>query len=421
MWCFIKKTRMPSDGRQKLIKAGIGFSPYTFLLAGKAQSGIALPEEQLGLALQALELSQQNPDSRPVADRRGIRYIVTKAVSDQPEPIEFIAAVRQKRQIKKVLLRYQEELGLNYIIQQFEGQPSENVKRPGYLSLAIWSYPSKLSLGTSSGDAFHPSALRVTPIPSSYHVIYRGDKQVMALYRSQKDSSTLWITYDLLSTREVTEVLDFIFQQLIAHLKKQPVTTWEEFTQTAERRGYINLGRSRLQQEQRRSETAFVGTESKLEKAQAKFIKALRTMEAAERRQRELANGEGAEASRYLESLGREYDLLVNAPNIASFTINDDHLRVKTVPLQAKSGRFTYKMGPYDIEVNIETGGIKITGAHPHVRYGNPCLGNIRTPVAKLVAARQFGVLIPMLIRYLESYNASDAYYRIGEQHERVK
>ena len=50
---------------------------------------------------------------------------------------------------------------------------------------------------------------------------------------------------------------------------------------------------------------------------------------------------------------------------------------------------------------------------HPHIRSKKVCLGNIRSQVRQLTETMQYDLLVTLMKAYLESYNASDAFFSI--------
>lgn len=116
-----------------------------------------------------------------------------------------------------------------------------------------------------------------------------------------------------------------------------------------------------------------------------------------------------------------EYEMLRNLPHVASLAVNGDHVEMRTDTIHIQRvcvGRFrvNYDFAIRSIRMRNETRALRDDGVcydHPHVRRGNPCLGNITKPVVDMLVSRDLPKLIPLTLDFLLSYNPSNPYRRL--------
>lgn len=127
--------------------------------------------------------------------------------------------------------------------------------------------------------------------------------------------------------------------------------------------------------------------------------------------QRELASLEGEEP-RDAVDFGEEYDRIRAYPLVHDLGVEDDRLIVTTLPLTTTYEEERINLGRFALEISLD-GDIRITNLtrklwnfdHPHIRDGNPCLGNIQDGVAKLIGAYQLAAATQVLIDFLQLVN----------------
>lgn len=126
---------------------------------------------------------------------------------------------------------------------------------------------------------------------------------------------------------------------------------------------------------------------------------------------RELASIEGDEGDEPVD-FGQEYDRIREHPLVDRLDVEDDILGVTTLPLTTSYEDERIHLGRFAIEINLN-GDVKITNLtrrlwnfdHPHIRDGNPCLGNIQDGVAKLIGTYQLAAVTQVLIDFLQIVN----------------
>jgi len=165
--------------------------------------------------------------------------------------------------------------------------------------------------------------------------------------------------------------------------------------------------------------------EEKVRKAKRDYqeiVEKLReVIEEIEREERRLLALENftEEAQKEIE---KEIEFLFSIPEVKNISILGEKLIVETYPIEIEFAGGKYNLGEYLIEIDEERGEIRIKGSrnpkpeadHPHVKAGDPCLGNIKGKVYKLLADYRYGMLVQLLIEFLKSYNPDDKFFEIG-------
>ena len=98
--------------------------------------------------------------------------------------------------------------------------------------------------------------------------------------------------------------------------------------------------------------------------------------------------------------------------------VQSGELRLETIPLVVEYEDVDYDLGCFHISIGNDRVRILSPSGrphpHPHVSdSGIVCWGSIGTEVAKLLGEREHAALVAVIIEFLQSYNAGDAYRRI--------
>ncbi len=132
-----------------------------------------------------------------------------------------------------------------------------------------------------------------------------------------------------------------------------------------------------------------------------------------------------ANAATLRQRFEQEYASLVALPQVQAFLVTDlqvefttDDIYVQNVLLV--SFKVAYDFDRKRMEILNQTRprfdyDEEIRFDHPHVRQGNPCLGNIQLAVADMLASRDVPRLVPLTLDFLKSYNPSNPHRRIEE------
>lgn len=103
---------------------------------------------------------------------------------------------------------------------------------------------------------------------------------------------------------------------------------------------------------------------------------------------------------------------------VTSVEMQGGELQLETVPLTVEHDGVDYDLGSFHIRVGNDRVRIHSPAdrvyPHPHVSdSGIVCWGSIGTEVARLLGEREHAALVAVIIEFLRSYNAEDAYRRI--------
>lgn len=150
---------------------------------------------------------------------------------------------------------------------------------------------------------------------------------------------------------------------------------------------------------------------------------ALRGMAGVEKalgdRARRLATLRGR--GRAAEEDGHEFDRLVRLPEVRHVEVQDGVVRVYTGLVSCTFEGRRYRLGSYCLTYDLR-GEARVWNLtdridaydHPHVRDGQPCLGNVRDWVEELVAGRQLAAATQVLMAYLRAVNPADWQRPVG-------
>jgi hypothetical protein len=136
--------------------------------------------------------------------------------------------------------------------------------------------------------------------------------------------------------------------------------------------------------------------------------------------ERELARLSDTERGAEAERLQREFDQLAACEPVVAVRAYPDRIEVDTKTVHIEHLGRKYEIGRMRVVLrhdgNIEF--FNLTSphggcAHPHVSGNRACLGNITQAIAKLMAEREYAVVINMLFRFLESYNPQSPHSKI--------
>ena len=117
---------------------------------------------------------------------------------------------------------------------------------------------------------------------------------------------------------------------------------------------------------------------------------------------------------------------LLRMPQIKDIVFEDRLLVVTTHEIVVTYKRKKYPIGEFRITINFPDGYTNFTNLthkindydHPHVFNGSPCYGNIYTEVSRCLTTCEVGVLIPLLIQFLESVTEGDWYTHVDNWSE---
>lgn len=201
-----------------------------------------------------------------------------------------------------------------------------------------------------------------------------------------------------------------------------------ELQESKWREGRRALARSRFQEgrwERVADEIGFLeaeiqSTEGALEAGSLRLTAETRHLQACRRRLRQL-RGELIEGE---VNVNRELDRLHELPDVADVTASAVGLRILTRPIQGEHRGKLHALGTFQIDLSYN-GEITIRNLtsrhgfydHPHIWDGNPCLGNVREGLSKLIGELQLVGASEVLLDFLKTINPKD--WHISVEHWR--
>jgi hypothetical protein len=217
-------------------------------------------------------------------------------------------------------------------------------------------------------------------------------------------------------TNVLGKVFDYVFSKAMAKLK----TNIESYDYSDERKRYANIKLMALKSKQQELSNNITTNEYSLQEATESIVRLTRAL-SADRVMLEAIQSKTDR--RKTEEAGKEYFSLMKLVPAAYKDIEFDEreLRAKTHSIDIDYEGEEYHIGHFEVAITFETGRIRINNLtnerdgydHPHVSGGSPCLGNISTGLAKLIAESDYAPALTILLDYLKSYNRDDAYKRI--------
>lgn len=414
MWYFLP-FKLDSDTRERIAAAGIPIHERAMQCKTGIKTGLLVEDSRYNELMMFLQLVELDPAYREVRSDGQITVIEPVPRPDHSQLVvnEDVNAEPQISEPMMVLLRSQQALfDCKLVVRVCGGRESSLGSEHSALHIRLHSRPHAVPVAARAGDrAFDRQVIPLAGNLAEYQLIHADDcPDPIALLQRSHSGATLWITFDVQSIPDSQEVFEFILQYAASCLNPEGYArkTWREWQYAIERRRYLELCRARLAHEQESLTGTIAQADQRLNQARATFMAEYATMQALQRRQLALAEGDKAVIDRYLEVYAREYDMLVNSPSLQKFQLSPSSLSFTTIPLEIKHQDTVYEVGCFTVSIGLANGDISIKGKHPHVQDGRPCLGNIASEVAMLTVQRKYGVLVMLLIRYLESVDVND-------------
>lgn len=167
-------------------------------------------------------------------------------------------------------------------------------------------------------------------------------------------------------------------------------------------------------------ESEILSAEKALDVASLRLTAEARHLQACRRRLQHLRG----EFDRDEADVARELARIWEQPDVANAAASPPGLQITTRPIQGQHGGKVYSLGSFRIDL-CYNGKITIHNLtssygyydHPHIWNGNPCLGNIRPGVAKLIGEYQLAAACEVLLDFLKTINHRD--WHISIEHWR--
>lgn len=128
------------------------------------------------------------------------------------------------------------------------------------------------------------------------------------------------------------------------------------------------------------------------------------------------------DANQVDDTYEKTFDNLLAMPQIERIEIVDDIMHVYTHDIVVKYHRKNYTIGEFDISIDFVNGTIEMLNLthrieyhydHPHIVNKAPCFGNIHSDVYKYITTCEYGILIPLLIVFLETVNTGEWFLHV--------
>jgi hypothetical protein len=211
--------------------------------------------------------------------------------------------------------------------------------------------------------------------------------------------------------------LDLILARLRRATELQ-VSEWHQL-QRALALSRLKQGRDgRIADEMGFLESEIRSTEEALDAASRRITAETRHLHACRRRLGQLRGEcDGGEAD-----IARELERLSGHPEVAELTASPTGLRIITRRLLVEHRGRQYALGSFqvDLSYNGEIAIHNLTSRHgyydhPHIWNGQPCLGNVREGLAKLIGEFQLAAASEVILDFLKTINQKDWHVSIDQ------
>ena len=271
---------------------------------------------------------------------------------------------------------------------------------------------------------------RVIGNTRDYFVVRNASGRYIAMFQGDMTGGSLWLLFDPKDCDDPAEVTGYVMYSLARHL--HPELGADEgivaYRASSARRRYVALARDRMRAELAALPENATRAADLASQALDQYTAAARQQELARRRLTEEVD-EAALLSQLTTQMEREFEALNASPDFTSIVFGANELSVTTRPLLLVHGGREYELGRYQFIVadrngltNVHVNGLDNQGngiyCHPHVNGDRPCFGNQGENFARLMGTRQYGVLLPLIVMYLErGYQPTDSYMHIEDFH----
>jgi hypothetical protein len=425
---------LTSEQRIALTEEGIDFSEITVGSAVYHRHGVTFPEEvsaavtsKLGLLVDLTERAK----SLTVPDT-GIQVpeVSQLALVQPPTKAKPVVNASQSPEgwFRAICAEHHNRLQLGMVLSDFHWKLSSQRDVGGVLFVNCLSGPAELNCKLADdnelgGDRF------VCPrtVGSEYLKILGNNRKVIALFQGDRMGGTLWFLVKLRHSESSEDLVDYVLTVVERHINPElgPAQSYREFREKGARRRYLRSAREALEEEQDSIGERVVNADQSIQEARRQLVGTLREADAARRRHEVLAGSDGdVLMAAMVKRLEKEFDALAESPDFESIDFEGSTLIVQTRPLTLVHGGRAYEFGRYKIQVSkhdlqvTSVDGVRSQGerhcCHPHVSNNYLCLGNLTESLARMQAAMQFEMLLPLVVRSMEvGYNPADSYSRI--------
>lgn len=260
--------------------------------------------------------------------------------------------------------------------------------------------------------------------PTRDFVVVRNDSgRYIALFQGDAAGGTLWLLFDFDDCGSPMEILKYVLHALAQNLNPDlgAVLTYAEYLRLAGQRAYIAHARDRLRADLQELPRQAARTTDRVREIQGQLVAALRDQQLAVLRQAEPVRSEDELIAELVLKMEQEFANLSGSPDFESILFEGRSIVAVTRPIEITWRGNIYSYGRY--KLTCTTDAIQIFSvdrplsgekSHPHINGTSPCFGNMTQTMAKLLAERRYGELLPLLVIYLErGYDPAGAYVTI--------
>lgn len=429
--------------RQNLTEAGVVFKEELIGNETLHRHGISFDTDHLDIVVRVLGLLYNRAGNQeyvidPVSgeyfrDRGYHDAFYRVPVIDRPtanNPVVFLETRFSGRyenrtsHLRPILEQAYGELQLGMVVETFRNQPAPFIERPGLLQVSVFSHPEGTRSEEIAGVDGMRLMLRVVGSTRDYFVVRNSAGRYIAMFKGDENGGTLWLLFNPSDCTNLTETLSYVMYALSRHLHPElgeidDITTYRE---SAARREYLATARERLRAEVAARPAIAARANEAVARAEHALITSVRSADIARRLAGESVD-EATLLSEIVLQVEREFADLAASPDFESISFENSSFVAITRPVEITHDGVVYSMGRYKLVIMAgQDTSIRIYSAdgvqsprglcHPHVESSNlPCYGNQRENFARLLAGRQYSVLLPLIVMYLETgYQPFDSY-----------
>jgi len=422
------------EERERLQAANVRFSEVGIGTATYHRFGLMMEESTLENVLDLLGVIRDEDEDDELQTPQGdyLPGVTAIKVTDRPTPLRPVVEIGGNylgTEYLSILAASYAELKLTMVTQFWDGE-CDYRHIYNALYVAVFSFPDWESIEEVDGFGYRSTRFEASPnISTEYLVIRDQENRTLGLFKGDVTGGTLWLPFNFGRDPEDGARLAYVMYVLARRLHPElgEIASYTEVVterrQEIQRQRFAQLAQLRLEQEINELDTSLRESDSRVENARQRYVETMRAAQAARVRYQYIQErDEGSILQEMLEEFSREFDQLLNSADFESVDFDGQTVTVKTRPLVLVYDEQSYGLGRYQImagrdSIRIESlDGVRGDRyeCHPHVRDGRPCLGNLGTSISKLQATMSYGVLMPMLVAFLETaYNPIDSYVRI--------
>lgn len=401
---------------KQLQQAGVAAEIQFLSLGGTSFQGVAFSAPERLKALEVLGLAETPPATS--VDGASHQLLLPTRVLPLLAPGENASAVRA------ALMPYAEELDAHIVVTNGRGGGVLVHHDPKILRIHIYAFPmlvgarqpqvQYLQIPTIFGVGLPPGACdALTPTGLGKPIVAPEENVTVA----EVFEGALYVLLNLthpcaVSSELIRSVLSPIMELYLQTVRPRAIS------RIASRRQYAQACARRL----RVRRTLL---ESKLDELGEEIVQLSYRLAEKTRERRQVLEeltmleqrAEALEAS-----LEDEFDRLSRSPHVQRIEVTHSHLVVTLDHIMVDYAGQQYPLGPYRILLPLDGGRVRVQSEHPrfyesrlyhHPHVWGPegdqiCYGDIAADIAKLLAEKEFGLAIDMLIAFLHEINDNE-------------